>query len=107
MNEVSINRYIDEVFLKKSLFISKTLICFTTIFHRVLTDFSSFEESKCKKLILEVPLNQFLNTIYMIFWDFLGGEGAYAELLNYFEQAGIELRPEIDKYFEIFNTTTK
>lgn len=33
------------------------------------------------------------------FWDFLGGEGAYSELLDCFERAGIELRPEIDKYF--------
>ncbi len=36
------------------------------------------------------------------FWDFLGGNGAYLELLNCFEQAGIELRPEIDKYFSKF-----
>jgi len=33
------------------------------------------------------------------FWDFLGGKGAYPELLDCFERAGIELRPEIDKYF--------
>jgi type II restriction enzyme len=33
------------------------------------------------------------------FWDFLGGEGAYLELLNCFERVGIELRPEIDDYF--------
>jgi len=37
------------------------------------------------------------------FWDFLGGEGAYNELLDCFEQAGIELRPEIDEYFKQFN----
>lgn len=36
------------------------------------------------------------------FWDFLGGEGAYQELLDCFEQAGIELRPEIDDYFARF-----
>ncbi len=36
------------------------------------------------------------------FWDFLGGTGAYEELLNCFERVGIELRPEIDKYFEKF-----
>lgn len=36
------------------------------------------------------------------FWDFLGGEGAYSELLNAFERAGIELRPEIDRYFAKF-----
>ncbi len=36
------------------------------------------------------------------FWDFLGGEGAYIELLDCFEKAGIELRPEIDKYFSKF-----
>lgn len=36
------------------------------------------------------------------FWDFLGGEGAYNELLDCFERAGIELRTEIDKYFSKF-----
>lgn len=36
------------------------------------------------------------------FWDFLGGKGVYNELLDCFEKAGIELRPEIDKYFEKF-----
>jgi type II restriction enzyme len=36
------------------------------------------------------------------FWDFLGGQGAYNELLNCFERVGIELRPEIDKYFSKF-----
>lgn len=36
------------------------------------------------------------------FWGFLGNDGAYSELLNYFERAGIELRPEIDKYFQKF-----
>ncbi|MDI6751246.1 MAG: TdeIII family type II restriction endonuclease [bacterium] len=34
------------------------------------------------------------------FWDFLGGEGAYQDLLNIFESIGIELRPEIDNYFK-------
>jgi type II restriction enzyme len=38
------------------------------------------------------------------FWDFLGGEETYQELLDCFEQAGIELRPEIDDYFGRFNT---
>jgi type II restriction enzyme len=37
------------------------------------------------------------------FWDFLGGTGTYVELLDCFEKAGIELRSEIDKYFERFN----
>jgi len=36
------------------------------------------------------------------FWDFLGGKGAYIDLLNCFEKVGIELRPEIDKYFSKF-----
>ncbi len=35
-------------------------------------------------------------------WDFLGGEGSYADLLDAFEMAGIELRSEIDSYFEKF-----
>ena len=37
------------------------------------------------------------------FWDFLGGKGAYKELLDCFEKAGIELRAEIDEYFSRFN----
>jgi len=37
------------------------------------------------------------------FWDFLGGQGAYTNLLGCFERAGIELRPEIDQYFFRFN----
>ena len=36
------------------------------------------------------------------FWDFLGGEGSYDELLNCFERVGIELRNEIDEYFSKF-----
>ena len=37
------------------------------------------------------------------FWDFLGGKGAYEEILNCFERVGVELRPEIDRYFANFN----
>jgi type II restriction enzyme len=37
------------------------------------------------------------------FWDFLAGEETYMDLLDCFEQAGIEMRPEIDKYFSRFN----
>ena len=36
------------------------------------------------------------------FWDFLGGDGAYQDLLDCFERVGIELRPEIDQDFERF-----
>ncbi|MDR3056149.1 MAG: TdeIII family type II restriction endonuclease [Zoogloeaceae bacterium] len=37
------------------------------------------------------------------FWDFLGGEGSYEELLDCFERVGIEMRDEIDDYFKRFN----
>jgi len=37
------------------------------------------------------------------FWDFLGGKGAYNDLLDCFETAGLELCPEIDAYFRKFN----
>lgn len=37
------------------------------------------------------------------FWDFLGGEGAYTNLLDVFERIGQELRPEIDAYFTRYN----
>lgn len=36
------------------------------------------------------------------FWDFLGGDGAYQDLLDSFEKVGIELRPAIDQYFDRF-----
>ncbi|MEJ5285422.1 MAG: TdeIII family type II restriction endonuclease [Brevinematia bacterium] len=36
------------------------------------------------------------------FWDFLGGKGAYEDLLSCFEEAGVELRSEIDEYFARF-----
>lgn len=34
------------------------------------------------------------------FWNFLGGDGVYTELLDCFEKVGLALRPEIDAYFE-------
>ncbi len=37
------------------------------------------------------------------FWDFLGGQGTYLQLLDIFERVGIELRAEIDDYFERYN----
>jgi len=37
------------------------------------------------------------------FWDFLGGNGVYSEILDCFERAGLELRLEIDTYFSKFN----
>ena len=37
------------------------------------------------------------------FWDFLGGKGAYDDLLGCFERVGIEMRQEIDTYFARFN----
>ncbi|EMZ39375.1 hypothetical protein C826_00961 [Helicobacter bilis WiWa] len=37
------------------------------------------------------------------FWDFLGGVGSYAMLLEAFEEVGIEMREEIDEYFKRFN----
>lgn len=36
------------------------------------------------------------------FWDFIGGEGAYEELLNCFERVGKSMRIEIDNFFEKF-----
>jgi type II restriction enzyme len=38
------------------------------------------------------------------FWDFLGGPGAYNELLNCFERVGTEMRDEIDEYFMNFRS---
>ena len=39
------------------------------------------------------------------FWNFLGGEGTYIQLLAIFEQVGIELRDEIDTYFARYNNS--
>ena len=36
------------------------------------------------------------------FWDFIGGTDAYEDVLCCFERVGIELRGEIDAYFEKF-----
>ena len=38
------------------------------------------------------------------FWNFLGNGDVYDDLLGCFERAGLELRPEIDEYFNKFNT---
>ena len=38
------------------------------------------------------------------FWDFLGGDGTYTDLLGCFERAGIAMRKEIDVYFDRFKT---
>ena len=37
------------------------------------------------------------------FWDFLGGDGTYNQILDIFEKAGMKLRPEIDEYFNRYN----
>jgi type II restriction enzyme len=37
------------------------------------------------------------------FWDFLGGEGAFTNLLTILEKVGLELRGEIDDYFKRYN----
>lgn len=41
------------------------------------------------------------------FWDFLGGDGAYEEILDCFERVGIEMRDEIDSYFAQFSSHSK
>lgn len=37
------------------------------------------------------------------FWDFLGGEGTYKDLLDCCEHVGIGMRSKIDEYFSRFN----
>jgi len=39
------------------------------------------------------------------FWDFIGGQGTYKDLLDCFERVGIELRTDIDEYFLKYNKT--
>jgi hypothetical protein len=51
--------------------------------------------------MMDMP-NDFL--IGKEFWDFIGGEGIYEDLLGCFEHVGIELRSEIDAYFEKFKS---
>ena len=36
------------------------------------------------------------------FWDFLGGDNSYEQLLEVFEEVGVALRPEIDARFAAF-----
>ena len=36
------------------------------------------------------------------FWDFIGGKGAYEDLLDCFERVGLAMRGEIDEYFKRF-----
>jgi REP element-mobilizing transposase RayT len=36
------------------------------------------------------------------FWDFLGGDKTYEQLLSVFEKVGVDLRPEIDRRFASF-----
>jgi type II restriction enzyme len=36
------------------------------------------------------------------FWNYLGGEGAFNDLLDCFELAGLEMQQEIDEYFKKF-----
>ncbi len=36
------------------------------------------------------------------FWNFLGGDNTYEQLLGVFEKVGVDLRPEIDKKFASF-----
>jgi len=36
------------------------------------------------------------------FWDFLGGNGSYQNLLKVFEEVGVEMRDEIDDFFRQF-----
>lgn len=37
------------------------------------------------------------------FWDFLAGEKVYDDLLDCFEEVGVEMRQEIDEYFSRFH----
>ena len=36
------------------------------------------------------------------FWDFIGGENSYNDILLCFEEVGIAMRKEIDEYFSKF-----
>lgn len=36
------------------------------------------------------------------FWNFVGGENSYEDLLNCFERVGIDIREEMDEYFVKF-----
>lgn len=38
------------------------------------------------------------------FWNFIGGQGTYNNLLQCFEEVGIDMREEIDAYFSRFNS---
>jgi type II restriction enzyme len=41
------------------------------------------------------------------FWNFLGGENSYSDLLDCFERIGLELKDEINRRFAKFNDIAK
>lgn len=49
---------------------------------------------------IELPYKEIM--VAEEFWNFLGGENTYHDLLNVFEEVGSALRPEIDKRFARF-----
>jgi len=78
---------------ERNLLATKTII--------VLGAGASFGSSLVNKHLRPPLINEFLKVANEL-WDFLGNDGAYEELLNCFERAGIELREEIDTYFSKF-----
>ncbi|MCE5207096.1 MAG: TdeIII family type II restriction endonuclease [Chloroflexi bacterium] len=93
-------------------------------FKRMLLEWSAAEMAKNPKIVVNtfiaIPYNPYepkpydrwtmkgmfdlSNEILVAneMWDFLGGPGTYDDLLDCFELAGIELRPQIDEYFTKF-----
>lgn len=51
------------------------------------------------KSVLDVPEEL---KVAAEFWDFLGGDGAYLDILDCFERIGNELKSELDAYFAKF-----
>jgi hypothetical protein len=68
----------------------------TSIFEPVTLSLASITFKKAKTQTNELKVAD-------EFWDFLGGQGTYLQLLDIFERIGIELRPEIDDYFVRYN----
>jgi type II restriction enzyme len=73
------------------------------IFTMLALPYNPYEPKPYKRLTMET-LFDYPNELLVgeEFWDFLGGENTYPQLLSVFEKAGITLRDEIDTRFSQF-----
>jgi hypothetical protein len=64
--------------------------------------YNPYEPKPYERWTIKGMLDDYELMVGKEFWDFLGGDGTYEELLNCFESAGIKLRPRLDDFFNNF-----